>query len=329
MLESIMTLLTRRSFVLASVAMILSMQCAAAVAYPERPVTVIVPYAAGGAGDTILRMLQPIIERNLGQPLVIDNRAGGGGTIGAQAVARAAPDGHTLMLGATNNFVINQFMFPKQSFDPLASFALITKVADVPSVLYVNANGPWKNLGEFIADAKANPGKFSYASPSVGTTPHLAVERLMQLTGIELVHVPYRGAPPAMQALIANDVNLYLAGWGVGKGQVESGHVRALAIASPARVPNIPLPTTIESGVPNYAASNWWALAAPRGTPQPVLDKIYKAVTAALADPGVVQRLDELGYVPGGEASGQFLADAKAEAEVWAETIIRGKLAIE
>jgi len=324
-----MTVLTRRSFVLTSAVMIFGMQSAAAVEYPKRPVTVIIPYAAGGAGDTILRLLQPIIERNLGQPLVIDNRAGGGGTIGAQAVARATPDGHTLILGATNNFVINQFMFPKLSFDPLASFALITKLADVPSVLYVNANGPWKTLGEFIAHAKANPGKLSYASPSVGTTPHLAVERLKQLTGIELVHVPYRGAPPALQALIANEVNLYLAGWGVGKGQVESGHVRALAIANRARVPNVPLPTAIESGVPNYVASNWWGLAAPQGTEQPVLDKIYQAVAAALADPAIVHRLGDLGYVPGGEAPEKFRADVKAEAAIWAETIRRGKLAVE
>jgi tripartite-type tricarboxylate transporter receptor subunit TctC len=233
------------------------------------------------------------------------------------------------MLGATNNFVINQFMFPKVSFDPLASFALITKVADVPSVLYTNINGPGQTLGEFIAYAKANPDKLSYASPSVGTTPHLAVERLKQLTGIELVHVPYRGAPPAMQAVIANEVHLYLAGWGVGKGQVESGRVRALAVASEKRVPNVPLPTAIESGVPDYVASNWWGLAAPQGTPQPVLDRIYKAMTAALADPGVVHRLDELGFLPGGEPPRKFLDETRAEAKVWAETIGRGKLATE
>jgi tripartite-type tricarboxylate transporter receptor subunit TctC len=309
--------------------MLCGVQCAATAEYPERPITVVIPYAAGGAGDTILRLLQPAIERNLGQPLVVDNRAGGGGTIGAQAVAKTTPDGYTLMLGATNNFVINQFMFPKVSFDPLASFALITKVADVPSVLYTNINGPGKTLGEFIAYAKANPDKLSYASPSVGTTPHLAVERLKQLTGIELVHVPYRGAPPAMQAVIANEVHLYLAGWGVGKGQVETGRVRALAVASEKRVPNVPLPTAIESGVPDYVASNWWGLAAPQGTPQPVLDRIYKAITVALADPGVVQRLDELGFLPGGEPPRKFFDEARAEAKVWAETISRGKLATE
>jgi tripartite-type tricarboxylate transporter receptor subunit TctC len=323
-----MPTLPRRRFVIAGLAAAASGPCAIAAEFPDRPITVVVPYAAGGAGDTIIRLLSPILERELGQPHVVDNRAGGGGTIGAQAVAKAAPDGTTLILGATNNFVINQFLFPKTPFDPLDKFALITKVADVPSVLYASLPAP-ATLGAFIAHAKANPGKLSYASPSVGTTPHLAVERLKQLTGIELVHIPYRGAPPAMQALIANDVQLYLAGWGVGRAQVETGRVRALAVASPERAPNVPLPTAIESGAPGYVTSNWWGLAAPRGTPQAVLDKIFRAVTTALADTKVQQRLDELGFVPVGNTPTKFLEDAQAEAKIWEETIARGKLAIE
>jgi tripartite-type tricarboxylate transporter receptor subunit TctC len=299
-----------------------------ALAFPERPITVVVPYAAGGAGDTVIRLLSPGMERVLGQPLVIENRAGGGGTIGAQAVAKSAADGHTLLLGATNNFVINQFLFPKLQFDPLASFALITRLADIPSVLYAALSMP-PTLSDFIAHAKANPGKLSYASPSVGTTPHLAVERLKQMTGIELLHIPYRGAPPALQALVAGEVHLYLAGWGVGRTQVEAGRVRALAVASVQRVPGVPLATAAESGVPGYVTSNWWGLAAPQGTPQPVLTKIYDAVGAALADPSVRQKLGEMGFVPGGEPSRAFVGEAAAEAKVWAETIQRGKLAIE
>jgi tripartite-type tricarboxylate transporter receptor subunit TctC len=323
-----MPMLNRRNMLLGSAAAALCGPCASAAEFPERPITVIIPYAAGGAGDTIFRLLSPVLERQLGQPLIVDNRPGGGGMIGAQAVAKAASDGHTLMLGAANNFVINQFLFPKVSFDPLTAFALITKVADVPSVLYASLSAP-STLAEFIALAKANPGKLSYASPSVGTTPHLAVERLKQLAGIELVHVPYRGAPPAMQALIADEVQLYLAGWGVGKAQVEARRVQALAVASPERVPNVPLPTAIESGVPGYVASNWWGLAAPRGTPQPVVDKIHRTLTVALADAAIRQRLDELGFVPGGKAPQEFLEESKAEAKAWAETISRGKLAID
>jgi tripartite-type tricarboxylate transporter receptor subunit TctC len=323
-----MPVLNRRNMLLGSAAAALCGPRASAAEFPERPITVIIPYAAGGAGDTIFRLLSPVIERQLGQPLIVDNRPGGGGMIGAQAVAKAAPDGHTLMLGAANNFVINQFLFPKVSFDPLTAFTLITKIADVPSVLYASLSAP-PTLAEFIAQAKANPGKLSYASPSVGTTPHLAVERLKQLTGIDLVHVPYRGAPPAMQALMADEVQLYLAGWGVGKAQVEARRVQALAVASRERVPNVPLPTAIESGVPDYVASNWWGLAAPRGTPQPTVDKLHRAAVAALADPAIRQRLDDLGFVPSGDAPQKFLDGCKAEAQVWSETISRGKLTIE
>ena len=324
-----MSAINRRTFVLTSAALVAGAQYPMAAEFPQRPISIVVPYAAGGAGDTIMRLLSPTMEHHLGQPLVIDARPGGGGTIGAQAVAKAAPDGYTLLLGATNNFVLNQFMFPKVHFNPFAAFTLITKVADIPSVLYTNPAVPAKTLGEFVAYAKVNPGKLSYASPSVGTTPHLAVERLKQLTGIELIHVPYRGAPPAMQAVLANEVQLYLAGWGVGRSYVEAGRVRALAVASKERVANVPLPTASESGVPGYVASNWWGLAAPQGTPQPALDKIYQAVSAALADKDVQQRLEELGFTSSGEPPEQFLQDAKAEAQVWGETISRGQLAVE
>lgn len=324
-----MTRLTRRAFVTAAAASILLPRRAFA-AFPDRPITVIVPYAAGGAGDVLTRLISDAMEKKLGQPIVIDARGGGGGMIGAKAVASAAPDGHTLMMGATNNFVINQFMFPKTSFDPLTEFVPITKVAVVPSVMYMNPAVPAKTLGEFVAYAKANPGKLSYSSPSVGTTPHLAVERLKQLTGIELVHVPYRGAPPAMQALITGDVQLYLAGWGVGRAFVDSGKARALAVASEKRLPNVPdVPTASESGVPGYIAENWWGLAAPKGTPQPIITALHDAVQAALQDPAVMKKLAELGYLPGGESPAQFAKDAKAEADIWRNTVARGKLAVD
>jgi tripartite-type tricarboxylate transporter receptor subunit TctC len=324
-----MAVLSRRTFIFATAAAVTALHPLGAAEYPERPITVIVPASAGGAGDVIIRLLSAAMERSLGQPLVIDNRTGGGGTIGAQAVGKARPDGYTLLFGATNNFAINQFMFPKVRFDPLRAFALITKVTDVPSVLYTNPLVPAKTLGEFIVYAKANPGKLSYASPGIGTIPHFAVERLKQITGIELVHVPYRGAPPAMQALMVNEVQLYLAGWGVGRSQVETGRVRALALAASQRQPNIPLPTAIESGVPDYIASNWWGLAAPRGTSSPALDKIYGAVLTALANKVIEQRLEEQGFTPAGHTPQKFLEDTRAEAKIWAETIRRGNLAID
>ena len=324
-----MTRLTRRAFVAAAAATVFLPRRAFA-AFPERPITVIVPYAAGGAGDVIMRLIAEPMEKTLGQPIVIDARSGGGGMIGAKAVASAAPDGHTLMMGATNNFVINQFMFRKTSFDPLTEFVPITRVAVVPSVMYMNPSVPAKTLGEFVSYARANPGKLSYASPSVGSTPHLSIERLKQLTGIELVHVPYRGAPPAMQALITGDVQLYLAGWGVGRAFVESGKAKALAVASDTRLPNLPnIPTAGESGVPGYVAENWWGLAAPKGTPSAAIDALHAAVKVALQDPAVAKKLDELGFLPGGEPPAQFAKDAKAEAEIWKQTVEKGGLAVD
>jgi tripartite-type tricarboxylate transporter receptor subunit TctC len=269
-----MLAIDRRTFLLGATTAVAT-RSAAAAAFPAAPIRVIVPYAAGGAGDITMRLLTGAMERELGQPLVIESRPGGGGTIGAQDIAKAAPDGYTLLCGATNNFAINQFMFPKIAFDPLASLALITKIADVPSVFYTSPSVPARTLSEFIAYAKANPGKLNYASPSIGTTPHLAVERFKQLTGIDLVHVPYHGAPPAMQALLENDVQLYLAGWGVGRSYVDSGRVNALAVAAADHVASIPLPTVLESGLPNYVASNWWALAAPKASPKEILFRIY------------------------------------------------------
>lgn len=324
-----MTMLSRRNALLLTAAAALSPTLSRAAAYPERPITVIVPYAAGGAGDVTIRLLAPSLEKTLGQPLIIDARAGGGGTIGARAVASSAADGYTLMLGAANNFAINQFMFPKVKFDPLVEFALITKVADVPSVLYIPAALPVKTLAEFVAYAKSQPGKLSYASPSVGTTPHLAVERFKQAAGIELVHVPYRGAPPAMQALLANEVQLYLAGWGVGRAHVESGKVRAIAVAAEKRLPGVDVPTLIEAGYPGFVASNWWGLAAPKGTLAAICDQLHAAVVTALKDPAILQRLETLGFVAVGDTPAAFLKSAKAEAAIWKQTIERGKLAVD
>lgn len=324
-----MIMLSRRNALLLTAAAALSPTLSRAAAYPERPITVIVPYAAGGAGDVTIRLLAPSLEKTLGQPLIIDARAGGGGTIGARAVASSAADGYTLMLGAANNFAINQFMFPKVKFDPFAEFTLITKAVDVPSVFYIPAALPVKTLAEFVAYAKSQQGKLSYASPSVGTTPHLAVERFKQAAGIELVHVPYRGAPPAMQALLANEVQLYLAGWGVGRAHVESGKVRAIAVAAEKRLPGVDVPTLIESGFPGFVASNWWGLAAPKGTPAAICEQLHTAVVTALKDSATLERLETLGFVAVGDTPAAFLKSAQDEAAIWKQTIERGKLAVD
>lgn len=295
---------------------------AVAAAYPERPIRVIVPFAAGGTGDVVMRLLADAIEPRLGQPVIVEARPGAGGNLGAQAVAATAPDGYTLLLGATNNFVINQFLFRDMAFDPLAALAPITRVADVPSVLYGSLAGPGPTLREFLAFARARPGRLNYASPSVGTTPHLAVELLKQLTGIELVHVPYRGAPQAFQAVMTNEAQLYLGGVSVGREQIQARTVRALAVATEQRLALLPeVPTAAECGVAGYTASNWWGLAGPKGLPVPIRDRLHRAVSEALLGPDIRQRFEPLGLLPGGEPPDAFAASLRSEATTWSGTI--------
>jgi hypothetical protein len=289
-----MCAMNRRTLMLASATLVAGAQHPTAAEYPQRPITIVVPYAAGGAGDTIIRLLA-----NDGAP---PRSAAGhrrtprrGGTIGAQAVAKAVPDGYTLLLGATNNFVLNQFMFPKLHFDPFAAFTLITKVADIPSVLYTNPAVPAKTLGEFIAYAKANPGKLSYASPSVGTTPHLAVERLKQLTGIELIHVPI-AARRFYAGGARGRCNSILP---AGASAEATSRLTCPRWRSPARSAwqtcrfrRRARRRARLSGV------NWWGLAAPHAAT--ALDKIYRAVSVALAEKEI-QRGWRNGFTASGE----------------------------
>lgn len=322
-----MTTIDRRTIMLAAALSTLGTR-AWSESFPARPIKVIVPFGAGGSGDMTMRALSPVMERQLGQHIVVEARPGSAGIIGVQAVVRANPDGYTLLLGTTNNFVINQFMFPKQPVDPLASLSLIAKLVSGPLVVFTNPAVPAQTFGEFISYAKAHPGKLNFASPGIGTAPHLAVERLKQLAGIDLVHVPFRGSPEAMQALLENQVQLYLAGWVVGRSYVESGAIRALAVAAEQRIPNIPLPTSAEGGLPQYIASNWWGLAAPKGTPPAVINQLYLAAKAALADPKARSLLEKAGYLIVGDPPDAFARDAEAEAKTWLQTIERGKLAV-
>ena len=299
-----------------------------AQAYPARPVKMVVTFAAGQSIDILARLIGQSLSDRLGQQFVVENRPGAGGNIGTEAVVRSPADGYTLLVIGANN-AINTTLYDKLNFNFLRDIVPVAGIYSVRQVMVVNPSFPARTVAEFIAYAKANPGKVNFASAGNGSVAHATGELFKMMTGAEMLHVPYRGASPAMQAVIANEVNLYLAGWGVGKGLVESGRVRALAVASRERIPNIPLPTAIESGVPDYVASNWWGLAAPLGTPQPVVDKVYKAVAAALAEPAMVRRLDELGFVPVGDAPPKFAEDAKTEAKLWAETISRGRLAID
>jgi tripartite-type tricarboxylate transporter receptor subunit TctC len=291
---------------------------AASQSYPDKPVHVISPFQAGGANDVVFRTLMPTLEQRLGQKIVFENHTGAGGNVGAHMVAAAAPDGYTLLLAATNNLVINQFVFADMPFDPAVAFAPITIVAEVPSVFYVNPQMPAKTLQEFVAFAKANPGKVNYASPGNGTTPHLNVELFSRLSGIRLTHVPYRGLPDAMNALLSGDVQLYLAGFAPGRGNLQAGRIRAIAVGSRKRLPALPgVPTAIESGFKDFEAANWFALVAPAGTNAAIVERWVTEIRYALQQPEVQKRFAETGLVPGGMPSADFQARLAREAERW------------
>ncbi len=296
--------------------------CASAQTYPIKPIKVIIPFAPGNTGEIALRTLSPSLEKLLGQPMVLDHRTGAAGNIGAQAVIAAAPDGYTLLLGATNNFAMNQYLIRDMNFDPLKAMIPITAIAESPPVLFMNPSVPASNVREFVAYAKANPGKLNFGSSGAGTIPHLAIELLMQRAGIKLAHVPFRGSPPAMAALLANEVQVFAVGLSAGVGHIKAGKLRALAVTSKKRLPGAPdIPTVSESGYPDFEASNSWILAAPAGTDQQIVTRIAGAVREALIGPEVQKRYSDNGFIPVGNQPAEVANNLQAEARQWKQLI--------
>lgn len=298
--------------------------------WPDKPIRVIFPYQAGGMGDPLFRLLMPGMEQKIGQKFLFETRPGAGGNIGTEQVVRAAPDGYTLLMGATNNFTINQFLYPTLGFDPQKALVPISLLAHVPSVFYTPSSVPARTLQEFIAWARQNPGKVNYGSPGTGTTPHLNVELIAQLADLRLVHVPYKGVVPALQATLTNEVQLYLAGLGPGRGHLAAGKLRAIAVGGARRLPGIPeVPTLDESGFKNMIASNWLGMAAPAGTPAAIVERLAEAIRHALSLPDVQQRITELGLEPGGNTPREFARQIAEEARLWEEVIRKAGIKLE
>jgi tripartite-type tricarboxylate transporter receptor subunit TctC len=290
--------------------------------FPNKPIKIVVPFAAGGTADPVARMLSELIGRKTGAKFIIESKPGAGGNIGNQAVATAEKDGYTVLLGANNNFVVNQFLFPQGSGEPLEAFSMISVLLDQPQVVYVKADFPANTLAELIDYIKARPGQINYASPGAGSAPHLAGEVLSEQFGLKMVHVPYKGGAPAVTALLSGEVQLYMASLSVGKGQVEAGKLKALATTSAVRLAALPnVPTTREAGAPDYRITNWWALAAPKGTPRAALEWIHKEFTLAQRDPEVGKRLEDLGFVVLGNTPEQFEERVKRESAMYQQLI--------
>ena len=322
----------RRSVVFAFTAALLLAASAplAAAAWPERPVTIIVPYPPAGTSDVLTRLVGNRLAERLGQPVVIENRAGGAGSIGTAAAARAAPDGHTLVLGNVNTFGINPAAVERLPYDAVRDFAPVTVVADTPNVILANPRAPFRTLGELIAHARADPGGVSWGSTSNGGSPHMSGELLKQMAGIDMVHVPYRVAGPMLTDLIGGVVPLGVDNLPSSAGHIRGGQVRALAVTTRARWPGLPeVPTVAESGLAGYEVAAWFGLLAPANTPRPVVEALQGHVAAVLREPEVRDRLLELGATPAGDTPDEFRRRIAAEIEKWRAVARAGNIRIE
>jgi tripartite-type tricarboxylate transporter receptor subunit TctC len=298
---------------------------AAAQGFPARPVKLIVPHAPGGNSDTFGRILAAKLSERLGQQVVVENRAGAGGTVASEFTARSAPDGYTLLVGDNGTHAIAPALYAKLPYKVPQDFAPITLAATFPTLLLAHPSLPAKNVGEFVALVKAGPGKYAYSSAGTGNGSHLTVDMFLQAAGgLQMVHVPYKGGAPAVQALLAGDVQLTAVSVNTGLPHVKSGKVRALAIASLKRSPALPeVPTLAEQGVKGAEADSWLALFGPAGIPEPVVAKLHQEIAAALNDPPIRERLAGIGLEVVASTPAQLAAMLPGEVQRWGEAVRR------
>ncbi len=312
---------TMRSFGLAVAALTLAAGGAFAQSWPQKPVTFVVPFPAGGGTDAFARPLAAHLETQLGQRIIIENRGGAGGTVGASVAGKAPGDGYTFFIGAAHH-AIAPALYPKLDYNIETDFIPIGVVAQPPQVIAVHPGVPGKDLKEFIAYAKANPDKLNFGSAGNGTTHHLAGELFKMLTGTQLTHVPYRGAGPAMQDLVAGHVQMMFDGLGSAAAQIEGGKLRALAVAAPKRASAFPdVPTAAEAGLKDYEVSTWYAIWAPKGTPAPVIERMTDELKKALANPVVIETWRKNGSDAPNLYGADFAKFVTAEVARWGDVV--------
>ena len=282
----------------------LSPAASSAQTYPERPIRVIAAQSAGSSLDTIARIVTPKLSEALGQQLVIDNRGGAGGIIGVELAARAAPDGYTVLIGAPSSMILSRFAYTKLAFDSAKDFDPVSLIVNAESVMVVHPSLPARSVKEFIAFAKARPQGLNMASAGVGASSHLAGIMFVSLSGIETVHVPYKGGGPMAAAVVAGEAQWAISPAAALMGHIKAARMRALAISSASRSPLMPeLPTIAEAGVPGYEYTSWNGIFVPKGTPRPIVAKLHATTQKALAEPEVKQHYANQGLAPLGSAS--------------------------
>ena len=297
--------------------------------WPTKPVRIVVPFAPGGTTDILARALVPDLSRAFGQQFIVDNRAGAGGNVGAEIVARAPGDGYTLLMGTVGTHGINRALYAKLTYDPIKDFAPVTLVAAVPNVMVMNADKAMalgvKNVQDFIRVAKASPGKMNMASSGNGTSIHLAGELFKSMTGTYMLHLPYRGSGPALMDMVAGNADVMFDNLPSSMAQIKAGKLTALAVTSGERSAALPdVPTVEQAGGPalkGYEASSWFGLLAPAGTPPDIVNRIQQEVAKALASPAMKERLLAQGAIPGGNTPAEFTRHIDNEHRKWAGVV--------
>ena len=295
---------------------------AAQSAFPAKPIRFVVPFPAGGPLDIVARAIGQELNKSWAQPVIIDNRPGAGGNIGADAVAKAAPDGHTILMGAVSTHAINPTLYSKLPYDPIRDFAPVTLVTSVPNVLVVHPSVPARTVKDLISIARARPGQLNFASGSTGSAGHLAGELFKAMAGVDMVHIPYKGAAPAVVDLLAGHVSLMFDNMSSALPNIKAGRVRAIAVTTLTRSPMLPaLPTISESGLRGFDISTWFGVFAPGATPPAIVARLNAEIVRALGTPEMRERLAALGAEPVGNKPEEFAAFIREEIPKYAKVI--------
>jgi tripartite-type tricarboxylate transporter receptor subunit TctC len=290
--------------------------------FPNRPIRLVVPFAAGGSTDIVARIVAAKMTDILKQPVIVENRAGAGGNAGAAAVAKAPPDGYTVLMGTVATHAINPALYTKMPYDPVKDFAPVSLLVNVPNVVVVHPSLNVKTVGELIALLKANPGKYEYASSGIGTPLHLSGALFESMADVKMVHVPYKGAGPALVDVMGGQVKIMFDNLPSSIGHIRKGTLVGLGVTTKERSPAAPdMPTVSESGLPGYETYSWNAIFAPAGTPMPIVDKLAKACIEAMEDPQVKAKLADLSAVPVGSTPAQLSDHVKSELAKWGPVV--------
>lgn len=300
-----------------------------AASWPSRPITVIVPGAPGGTTDVPARLVAQKMSIRLGQPVVVDNRPGGGGIIGTMGLVRAPADGYTILVGNTGSHAVNYAAYKNPGYKP-ADFTPLTDLISFPNVLVVNAQSPFKTVGDLIAQLKKEPGKLSYSSAGIGQTTHLTSELFKMRTGTDALHIPYKGSTPATTAVISGETNFMFDNLTQSLPHIRAGKLRALAVTSADRNASVPeVPTMAQAGLDNFVVNGWLGFFVSSQTPAPITAKIQEALLAALREPDVISKMQQMGGIPGGRPQAEFTTLVNQEVQRWGELIRKSNLSLD